>query len=167
MPELEVFKRQPNFPKEDLSDANAAYVEYLFRHEQGSRAYASWLHPHLRSIHATGHHTLIVCGVEVDNSDAEYDAFCEGFAALEYTSNVVGQRLYSGETAIAKVGRLFINRAHMVEFDLATRFTAWQQSHPNTYGTIVNAGLEQGETLKQLQARGVGAEIAWELQVAT
>lgn len=165
MTQFEVPYAQPEFPKEDLHESNAAYVEYLLRHEQSNRPYADMLRGSLRTMHSTGHQALQLCGITLDYSQAEYEAFCEGFAALEYTTTVIGQHLYDGDLAVTKTKLLFIDEVDMAEFELADRFTAWQQSHPNTYGVIVNDGEAQGETMKQLQARAIGAEMAWELQV--
>ncbi len=52
------------------------------------------------------------------------------------------------------------------DLEIAERFKAWQDLYPTTYGLIIDAGEERGETLQQLQARAMGAAIARELQVA-
>ena len=165
MSELSLLSRQPEFPKEDLSDTNAAFMEYLLRHEQSNQSYADMLRSSLRPLHVTGHYALKLSGIEVDYSQAEYEAFCEGFAAFEYTHALVSQQLYNGDIAVQKTRRLFVDGKDLADFELADRFAAWQNSHPNTHGVIVTAGAEQGETMKQLQSRAMGAEIAWELQV--
>lgn len=165
MNKLEVLQTQPDFPKEDLVETNVPFVGYLLRHEQSDRPYAEHLRGSLRTLHVTGHHALEICGIKVDYSEDEYHAFCAGFAALEYTTTVVGRKVYSGDIAVQKTKNLLINGVDMAEFEFADRFKAWQESHPNTHGVIVEAGAEQGETMKQLQARAMGAEMAWELQV--
>lgn len=172
---LELFKPQPDFPKEDLHDTNVPYMEQLLRHEGSDRSYAELLKGSLRQLHITGHQALQAADIKVDYSEEEYNAFCAGFAALEYTAGIVGQKLYNGELAVGKVGRLLLNRADARDTELREvfiaqqvrdRFMAWQQTHPNTHGVILGPGIEQGETMEQLQARSIGAELAWELRSA-
>lgn len=166
MPSLEVFQPQPDFPDEDLLESNALYMQHLLRHEKSDRVYAHQLGESLRQVHRTGHQALQICGVEMAYSQAEYAAFCGGFAAHEYTAVVVSQKPYSIEVASSKTRQLLIDQPILADLEIAERFKAWQDFHPTTYGLIIEAGEEQGETLQQLQARAMGAAIARELQVA-
>ena len=161
---FETLDPQPNFPTEDLSETNASFIRYFLINERSDQSYALFLRPSLRMLHVTGHSALQICGIEVDYSEREYAAFCAGFAALEYTTHIVRRSAINTELAARATKRLFIDAPDMADVEIADRFTAWKESHPNTHGTIVDAGAEQGETMKQLHVRAIGAEMAWELQ---
>lgn len=165
MTHLSVIERQPNFPNEDLTDSNVDHVRYYLSEIHDDAAYANFLRDSLRMLHQTGHQALQICGVEVDYSEAEYFAFCEGFAAFEYVSTLVNPRLYDGNIAVANARELLVKNADFADLELANHHAAWFQTHPNTHGVIINAGAEKGETMKQLQVMGMGAQIACEFQM--
>ena len=165
MKSLEVFRPQPDFPNEDIHEVNALYMKYLFRHEQSDRSYADHLTGSLRALHLTGHQALQVCGIDMDYSLVEYQAFCAGFADHEYTAAVVGQRVYDGELAVAKTRELLVEGDLTSDLEIAERFNAWRDLHPNTHDLIVDVGVECDETIQQLQSRAMGAALARELQV--
>lgn len=166
MTSFEVLKRQPDFPNIDLSEPNAAQVSYYLQNERGEKPYADFLRASLRTIHITGHQALQVFGVELDYSEDEYFAFCDGFAALEYTSLLVNPQLYNGTIAVRKTQDILVNHSDSADLEIADRYALWLKTHPNTHGVIVDAGAVQGETMKQLHARTIGAHIASELQRA-
>ncbi len=166
MTHLEVLRPQPSFPREDLSEANATQIGYYLNHERGDKPYSNFLRGSLRGIHATGHQALQIFGVSVDYTPAEYDAFCNGFAALEYTSLLVNPRQYNGTVAVRKTQQILINGGEIAPILISDRYKAWLKSHQNTHGVIVDAGAKAGETMKQLHARGIGAQIASDLQTA-
>ncbi len=161
---FETLNPQPNFPQEDLSETNASFIRYLLLNERSDQSYALFLRSSLRMLHVTGHNALQICGITVDYSEKEYQAYCSGFAALEYTTHLVRRTAIDTELAARATKRLFIDTPDMADFEIADRFAAWKESHPNTHDTIIEAGAEQGETMKQLYARAIGAEMAWELQ---
>jgi len=161
-----IIKRQPDFPNEDLTENNAAQIEYYLQHERGESAYVNYLKESLRMVHITGHQALEILGIEVDYSEKEYDAFCSGFAALEYAAQLVNPRLIDGSLAVKRTKSLLVDGADFADLEIADRFAVWESTHPNTYGVIVDAGASQGETMKQLHARAIGAQIAYEFQRA-
>lgn len=163
MTEFTVLHSQPNFPKEDLSNSNANYISYFLRKGE-SHPYAEHLKESLRPVHITGHQALEICGISIDYAQREYDAFCEGFAAFEYALTLVRPTLYDGDTAVRQTKQLFIDGADLADLELADKYKLWQKLNPNTYGVILNAGIREGETIKQLHARSIGASIASALQ---
>ncbi|UTX51657.1 hypothetical protein KI440_01760 [Candidatus Saccharibacteria bacterium TM7i] len=163
---LEILTPQPNFPDEDLQEDNIAHVEYYLQNDPGTLVYEKDLRESMRMLHVVGHNALQICGVEVDYSEDEYHAFCEGFAALEYASILVRQKQLSGSMMIANTRNLLIDMGEMTDFEVASRHGVWMEAHPNTFGVVTKAGAVRSETMKQLQARAVGAHIASELQAA-
>lgn len=166
MSKIEVLSTQPNFPNEDLDETNAELIGYFLRHEHSDASYADFLRSSLRMLHITGHQALQIVGIEVDYSEKEYNAFCAGFAALEYTSLLVNPRQYDGTLAVANTKELLIDTGELADLEIADRYSAWMTSHPTTHEVITKVGAEHGETMKQLHARGIGAQLACELQRA-
>lgn len=166
MRSLEVLTPQPNFPNEDLNEANLPHVEYHLSHIHAEQTYAESLRTSLHMLHFTGHQALQICGVEVDYSEKEYNAFCDGFAAFEYISMLVNAKVHDGTIAVANVKELLIDSGELVEFEIANHYKAWLDTHPNTHGVITEIGAYRGETMKQLHARAIGAQIACDLQMA-
>ncbi len=169
MSSLETLSRQPDFPNEDLHDANVPLVDYYLRAEKGEQPYAQFfIHDRasLGAMHATAQEALWLSGVQVAHTPEEYAAFCNGFAAFEYISSLVNPRMKSGAIAVQNTLNLFVANGAMAEVDLAERRQAWMEVFPNTSGVIVKAGMAKGETMAQLHARAIGAQIASELEMA-
>ncbi len=164
MSALELLTSQPNFPDEDLAEKNVPHVEFYLQHERSNEAFEHHLRDSLRIVHKIGHNALEICGVTIDYSEAEYNAFCGGFAALEYTSMLVREKQQNDTLLIANTRNILIESGEMVDFEVASRYATWTEAHPNTYGVIVDTGAARGETMKQLQARTMGACVAGVLQ---
>lgn len=165
MSQFEIFTPQPGFPNDDLTEVNASHVEYMLHHDRVSDAYADMLRGSLRQLHTLGHSALSICGIEVEYSEKEYDSFCAGFAALEFTRTLVAGTQYDGGLAVANTKDLLIDTGDIAEFELADRYDAWMKTHPQTFGTMANIGAARGETMQQLHARTIGAHVASGLQM--
>ena len=87
MSTLELLTSQPNFPGEDLAEKNVPHVEFYLQHERSNEALCHHFRESLQVIHKLGHNALMIHGAEMDYSEDEYNAFCDGFAALEYTKH--------------------------------------------------------------------------------
>ena len=116
-------------------------------------------------LHQTGHQALKILGIDVRYSQDEYNSFCAGFATFEYTARLLGRASFDDQATVQKAKSLLIDNAFMADVEIAERFSKWRDSHPNLYGVILDTGLSQEDTMQQLQARSMGAEIAWEFQV--
>lgn len=164
MNRLELLTTQPDFPNEDLSEANVPHVEYYLGERRYEAASAEYFRQSLRMLHITGHQALQICGIEVDYSEKEYVAFCKGFASFEHMSMLVNPRPYDGMLAVANTRELLVESA-IAEFEIADHYKAWLTTHPNAYGVVIESGAAQGEGMKQLHARAIGAQLACELQM--
>lgn len=164
MSALELLTAQPNFPDEDLAEKNVPHVEFYLQHEKSNEAFEQHLRESMRVVHRIGHNALEIVGVEVDYSEAEYNAFCGGFAALEYTSMLVREKQHDSGMLIANTRNILIESGEMADFEIASLYAVWAEAHPNTHGVMIDTGAVRGETMKQLQARAMGACVAGVLQ---
>lgn len=121
----------------------------------------------MRPLHLVGHQALRFCNVAVDYTEQEYQAFCGGFAALEYVSQLVREKLQDDTLVVANAKSLLLDTGEMVDLEVSQRYKWWLEVQPHTYGVIVESGVQRGETIKQLHARTMGALVARELQLAS
>jgi hypothetical protein len=166
MPSFEVLNRQPNFPNEDLSEANMPMIEHYLQRDAGVESRAEHSKALLRQIHVTAHEALRHCGVALDYTPEEYAAFCNGFASYEYVSLLVNPRVISGAVLINNVRYILTDKGDLTDIELSERFDGWAKSYPNLREVVLDAGIQKGETMQQLQTRLVGLQIATELEMA-
>lgn len=167
MSTLELLTSQPNFPDEDLAEKNIPHVEFYLQHERSNEAFEQHIRKSMHIVYKIGHNALEIFGVEVDYSEAEYRAFCGGFAALEYTSMLVREKQHDSTMLVTNTRNILINTGEMVDFEVASLYATWTETHPNTHGVVIDTGAARGETMKQLQARAMGACVAGVLQGAS
>ena len=163
--EIATLHSQPYFPYEDIEDGNLPFVRYYLETESSDKAYGHELQKSLRPLHDLGHQALQILGIQLDYSKDEYDSFCAGFATFEYTARLLGKVAYDQAAAIQKTKSLLIDNEFLADAEIADHFAKWCTSHPNLYGVVLDRGVKEDDSMKQLQARAVGAEIAWEFQV--
>lgn len=164
MSQLEVIQHQPNFPNEDLDDANVPIVEFFLQENPEAVSHARYLNESFRPVHKTAHYALQHAGVKVEYTPAEYDAFCKGFAAFEYISLIVNPRYIREQLIIKNTHRLLTAVEALPEIELADSRELWMESYPNINDVLIDTGSREGETMAQLHSRSMGAQIAYELQ---
>lgn len=159
-------EHQPNFPNEDLTEGNVPLVEhFLFEHAE-AKAHARYLEDSMRPLHLTGHYALEQAGITLRYDPAEYSAFCNGFAAFEYVSLVVNPRFIREQLIVKNAQRLLTSLEAIPELELSEGREAWMNAYPNVNDVLIENGVRSGESMAQLQARAMGAQIACELQKA-
>ncbi len=166
MREFEVIKRQPNFPNEDLHEKNVPIMEFFLQENHEASSHARFLYDSMRPLHLTAHYALQLSGVEVEYTPAEYEAFCNGFAAFEYVSLMVNPRHVREELIANNVHTLLTATGVFPEIEIADRRQAWVNGFPNVNDVLSGVSATKGETLPQLYSRAIGAQMAWELQKA-
>jgi hypothetical protein len=166
MSQLEVIRHQPNFPNEDLEDANVSIMEFFLQERTEALSHARYIKETFRPIHQSAHYALQQAGVEVDYTPAEYEAFCKGFAAFEYVSLMVNPRYIREQLIVKNVHRLLTSIEAIPEIELADGREAWMETYPNMNDVLIDAGTRDGETMAQLHSRTMGAQIACEMQRA-
>lgn len=165
MPGLEIIRRQPDFPNEDLSKENIPFMEYYLKEMHESKSHARHLEETLRPLHLTAHHALQLSGIEVVYSPEEYESFCKGFAALEYISLIVNPRHVREQLVVQNVHTLLTATGIIPEIEMADRRAAWVDMYPNVNEVVVTSSVADEETLPQLYSRAIGAQVACELQM--
>lgn len=165
MSAIEVIKRQPDFPNEDLANENIALMEFYLKEMHEATTHARILAESMRPLHLTAHHALQLSGIEVKYTPEEYEAFCKGFAALEYISIMVNPRHIREQLVAKNVHTLLTATDILPELNMATRRDAWIGMYPNVNEVLVNSSVAQGETMPQLYSRTIGAQVACELQM--
>jgi hypothetical protein len=162
-PKLIVLEQQPDFPSEDLSEHNADMLRYYLRTEAGLDAEVTRLFVHQRTLFEMARLTLWLRNIDIDDAPQEYHSFTHGFAAYEMIQSVVTGAPYDISLAAQHVNTDLINNS-MPANEVAKRSALWPFEKPNLYGTITAVGDARGETMAQLHARTIGAQLAFELQ---
>lgn len=159
---------QPDFPKTDLTDTNAEILSlYVLPTDPSIATHASYLMEHQKSIYNTA---LSVLKLEAHSDRLDpfgYQAFCLGFAAFEFISLSVRPRLYDMQTATRQALALYLRAGVHADLELWERHSSLTEAKANTFNTIKVAGEHRRETVVQLKARALGAQIACELQLPT
>lgn len=155
-PRLMVIESQPEFPDEDLSEANAAYLSHDLTTNQAERAHAASFETNLVPLFRLGHEALQMNALPSEDSRISYDAFCDGFAASEFAMAFVRPRLYDGIRAVEATHEL-IRSGVTASISLADQYRDWLDTHINTFGVIADVSIARGDTIKQTQARAIGA----------
>ncbi|HEY8992665.1 MAG TPA: hypothetical protein VIM37_02335 [Candidatus Microsaccharimonas sp.] len=158
-----VLEQQPDFPGEDLSENNADMLRYYLRSEGGLDTEVARLYEHQRVLFEMARLTLWLRNIEIDDAPKDYQSFTHGFASYELIQSVVTGTTYDTARAAQRANKYLITN-QAPEIDAAQRSAAWPFERPNLYGAIATSGEARGETMKQLHARVVGAQLAFELQ---
>lgn len=155
-------EKQDDFTVCDLTDANTEmFGSYFLIHEPGLAERTSELAPHQRALFDQARSALSLRDVNIDNAPAEYEAFLRGFASIEFIKFALAG-MYDYATATRNVRILYMEPGVFVDYDLSERSKTWPQDRPNIYTAVTMAGASMGETMNQLQARAIGAQIAAE-----
>lgn len=151
-----VMESQPAFPDEDLSETNAAFMSHDLTTNLSERAYATSFETNLVPIFRLGHEALQIRELPSEDSRASYDAFCDGFAASEFVMASVRRRIYDGTRAVEATGELLRSGTAAAKI-LSQQYQSWLDTHINTFGVIADVSIARGDTIKQTQARSIGA----------
>lgn len=158
----------------------------------GLQAQGEHLEPAQRYIHMLSDLALKATGVATRYDETELRAFSHGFATFELVNMTLKPtQLYDAQAARSAVSKLFadtrssdelefeeliiadregrdplaIHRDRpLVEIELAERHAKWAKQQPNMYDVMVTVGERRGETIRALQARTMGATIAYQLE---
>lgn len=163
---VDVIKKQPNFPNEDLESANVELMSTYLRHMHEPTSYAKYLHEHFRPVHLTAHFALEQAGVEVTYTPEEYTAFCKGFADFEYVSLMVNPRFIREKLVVKNVRRLLTSTVAIPEIELLDGREPWLKAYPNMNDVLTEEGHRRNESMAALHSRAMGAQLACELQRA-
>lgn len=107
--------------------------------------------------------TLWLRNIEINDAPQEYQSFTHGFASYELIQTIVTGTAYDTALAAQRAHKHLITNT-VPELDAAERSASWPFERPNLYGAITASGEVRGETMAQLHARTVGAQLAFELQ---
>jgi len=81
------------------------------------------------------------------------------------TAAVGGEgRTYNMADASRQAAILLIQPGESVELDLVSQSMFWQDTQPNAWSVVAEAGAAKGESLSELRARTIGAFVAYKLQ---
>lgn len=162
---LIVLETQPDFPAQDLSLHNADMLgTYYLRHTAGLEGETERLFEHQRALFEVAQLSLWLRNIVVDNAPKEYRSFTGGFAAYELVQMLVTGSSYDTELAVMRADLHLINSNTAPFIEIAERNALWPYERPNLYQAITDSGKAKEETEAQLQARAIGAQLAFELQ---
>lgn len=162
-PKLMIFETQPDFPDKDLTETNAAYLAHILTNDESERAHAAAFETNLVPLFRLGHEALQMCELPSEDSRVSYDAFCDGFAASEFAMRYVNAQPYNGTRAVAATHEL-IRSGVTASIELSDQYLDWLESHTNTFGMVADVSTARHDTIKQTQARAIGACTAIILQ---
>jgi hypothetical protein len=164
-PKLIVLETQPDFPGQDLSSNNAEILgTYYLRHIIGLEAEAERLFEHQRALFEVAQLSLWMRNIVIDNAPKEYRSFTGGFAAYELVQAMVTGLAYDTDLAVMQADLRLINSTNAPFVEIAERSVLWPFERPNLYQAISASGEARSENEAQLQARVIGAQMAFELQ---
>ena len=165
---LQSLERQPDFPDCDLTEKNASVLPHVLE-MAGVEGYARFLERHQQALYALSVQALGILGIKpvtsIDSfSPEEYRSFTEGFAIFEAFQMAVQQKRYDENKAIQRAHMLYIVAEPVADLEFSQRIGHWLAERPNTETALIETGDIKGESLEQLRARTLGAQIAFELQ---
>jgi len=164
-PKFIVLETQPDFPGEDLSAQNADMLGlHYLRETAGLEGETERLFDHQRALFELAQLALWVRGVKIDDAPKEYHSFTGGFAAYELVQTLVTGAAYNTDLAVMRADLHLINSNTAAFVGIAERNALWPLERPNLYQAITSAGEAREETEHQLEARVIGAQLAFELQ---
>lgn len=158
-------EQQPDYPVVDLSPNNVEmFGRYWLVNEPGIDAQAKILAAHQRVLFSVAVTALGMKGAKIEDAPEEYIGFRRGFASVEFMANVLRFIRSEGDTMVRNAQIMFSDADFFDANALADRRDAWHESHRNTYDAVITAGEALGESITQLQARSIGAQVAVELR---
>lgn len=156
---------QPDYPVVDLTLNNTnMFGSYWLINEPGVEAQVKILFKHQRLIFSVGVIALGMQGVRIEDAPVEYVGFRRGFASVEFMADILRFPYNDGDTMIRNAQTMLGDGDFFDANGLAERSKEWYIKHPNTYEAVLAAGVALGESMPQLQARSVGAQVALELR---
>lgn len=160
---LITFEPQPDFPTQDISGRNAAMASHYLATEEGSRVYQETLQGSLRILHEVGNSALVGSQIAPNNNRGEYQAFCHGFADIDYMAALLGSRQHVQIMNGAGMGYFFMQHGELADLELMTRRRNWLLTHQATLDIMREASERRRETDKEFAARTIGAQMASEI----
>ncbi|MGO3702174.1 MAG: hypothetical protein ACTJG2_03245 [Candidatus Saccharimonadales bacterium] len=157
------FEPQPDFPSYDMSDQNAALSLHYLATQPEAEMHHDELKESLQLMHEIGNAALVEAKVETGNTKGEYDAFCRGFADIDYLALLLQSRAYTTLQRGDSMNFFYLRHGDMADYELARRRYPWIAEHPNMMEVIHQRSEAQQETPRQLAARAIGAQMASEL----
>lgn len=163
-----VIEKQADFPACDLTEQNAAVLPHVLE-KSGVEGYARHLENHQQYLYSLASQALEILGIRpitsIDTySPQEYRSFTEGFATFEAFQMAVQQRQYNAQRAIEHTRAFYLANEEVADLEFSQRIGYWLEVRPNTEAALIKTGDLKGETLEQLRARTLGAQVAFELQ---
>jgi hypothetical protein len=156
---------QSNFPASDLTDANAEVLPYVLGDKSGINSHAKYLRDYQQPLYSVAYSALRFSDKPADYSTDEYRAFTRGFATFEAIASVVRPvAIYDTAHAALIAQWNLMQYGSFADVELARRSKNWPDERPNVHDVVIIMGERRGETIKQLHARVIGAQIAFELQ---
>ena len=145
-----------------------------------------------RYLHYVADQALKASGVATRYDEDELAAFSHGFATFEAINMIVKPTdIFDAAAARRAVHRLFVDTTdsielefremidareegrperpitrdrELVEIELINGHATWAEKQPNTHEVVLTVGERQGESLRALRARTMGAAIAYQLE---
>ena len=157
-------EKQPDFPDRDLTDANADIIgDYYLPETQAvaleAKRLAEYQRPFFEAI--IGVLAMRQASIQIPNEPDSYRGFTLGFASYEFMQLLVTESPYDVAKAATRLQSLYTGSETI---SLTERVEIWPDKRPNIYRTIVKQGLDSDEPNELLQARALGAQVAFELQ---
>jgi len=164
-PKFIILEAQPDFPGEDLSAQNADMLGlHYLRETAGLDAETDRLFDHQRALFELAQLALWVRGVKIADAPKEYRSFTAGFATYELVQTLVTGAAYNTDLAVMRADLHLVNSNTAPFAEIAERNALWHLERPNLHQAITSAGEAREETTHQLEARVIGAQLAFELQ---
>lgn len=163
-PTFITLEKQPDFPDRDLTDANAEMIgDYYLPETQSVAIEAERLSEHQRALFQSliGVLALRESEVQIEDEPQAYRAFTLGFASYEFIQLLVTESAYDTSKAAVRLQSLYTG-PETISF--SERVPLWPDRRPNIYRTVIKQGLDSDEPNEILQARALGAQVAFELQ---
>lgn len=157
------FEPQPHFPTYDISAQNAELGLYYLEAQPEAEVRHGELKQSLQVLHEVGNAALNEAGVETGNTAREYDAFCRGFADLDYLAVLLKSRDYTQLQTGGDMDFFYLQHDGFADVELARRRLPWLAEHPNTLEVLHQRAERLQETPRQIAARAIGAQMASEL----
>lgn len=155
---------QPDYPVEDVSPNNVEMLGgFWLINRPGIDAQTKILAKHQRAVFSMAVTALGMKKIKIEDAPAEYVGFRRGFAAVEFMTTLLHSARDDWDTSVRSAQIMFRDGDFFDANSLAERRDKWMENYPNTCEVMFSAGTALGESMTQLQARAVGAQIALEL----
>ena len=172
MSELLTLDHQPNFPGEDLTEKNAALLPEVLD-LPSIEGQAHHLTEYQRALYVVAHNALLLKGMKAVDSKENFQAFTEGYAALEAmmfvvtgtpSKTIVTPREYNQGLAVERTFIHHVGPGYFADYEMSERIDQFVFERPRIVQTIVETGKAKDKDIYMQRARIMGGQIAAELQ---